>query len=140
MTARRLCAHSGLPVNVFDDAFRNTRPNRNAFIKLLKSEHGMVHEFRRMNQLDILGPLQAQFRAHRRQMQHDLFHAYTVDQHILQVLRNLRRFTMSEFAHEYPLCSRLVDEFSDFLVTLYRSLFHDIAKGHSMGIAPNSAR
>jgi [protein-PII] uridylyltransferase len=38
-------------------------------------------------------------------MQHDLFHVYTVDQHILQVLRNLRRFTMSEFAHEYPLCS-----------------------------------
>jgi [protein-PII] uridylyltransferase len=36
-------------------------------------------------------------------MQHDLFHVYTVDQHSLQVLRNLRRFLAGEFAHEYPL-------------------------------------
>jgi hypothetical protein len=44
-------------------------------------------------------------------MQHDLFHVYTVDQHILQVMRNLRRFTMEEFAHEYPFCTRLISEF-----------------------------
>jgi UTP:GlnB (protein PII) uridylyltransferase len=40
-------------------------------------------------------------------MQHDLFHVYTVDQHILMVLRNVRRFFMAEHAHEYPFCSQL---------------------------------
>ena len=41
------------------------------------------------------------------QMQHDLFHVYTVDQHILMVLRNVRRFFIPEHAHEYPFCSQL---------------------------------
>ncbi|MCE1182008.1 MAG: HD domain-containing protein, partial [Rhodocyclales bacterium] len=112
-----------------DDTFRNTPANRNAFIKLLKSEHGIVHEFRRMNQLDILGSYLPNFGRIVGQMQHDLFHAYTVDQHILQVLRNLRRFTMSEFAHEYPLCSRIINEFSDSWLLYIAALFHDIAKG-----------
>jgi hypothetical protein len=44
-------------------------------------------------------------------MQHDLFHVYTVDQHILMVLRNVRRFTMAEHAHEYPLMTRLITGF-----------------------------
>ena len=44
-------------------------------------------------------------------MQHDLFHVYTVDEHILMVIRNLRRFTEPQHAHEYPLCSRLIADF-----------------------------
>ena len=59
-----------------------------------------------MNQYGILGRYLPEFGRIVGQMQHDLFHVYTVDQHILMVLRNLRRFTMPEFAHEYPLCSR----------------------------------
>ncbi len=109
--------------------FRNTPANRVAFIKLLQGERGVVHEFRRMNQLDILGTYLPNFGRIVGQMQHDLFHAYTVDQHILQVLRNLRRFTMSEFAHEYPLCTRIITEFSDFWLLYIAALFHDIAKG-----------
>jgi [protein-PII] uridylyltransferase len=62
-------------------------------------------------------------------MQHDLFHVYTVDQHILQVIRNLRRLTMDEHAHEFPLCSRLMAEFQWPWVLYIAALFHDIAKG-----------
>ena len=73
---------------------------------------GVTHELRRMNLYGILG----QRRARRSaaivgQMQHDLFHVYTVDEHILMVIRNLRRFTESQHAHEYPLCSRLIGDF-----------------------------
>jgi [protein-PII] uridylyltransferase len=53
----------------------------------------VLHELRRMNQFDILGRYLPNFGAIVGQMQHDLFHAYTVDQHILRVLRNLRRFS-----------------------------------------------
>lgn len=109
--------------------FRATPANQKAFIKLLQGERGIVHEFRRMNQLDILGSYLPNFGRIVGQMQHDLFHAYTVDQHILQVMRNLRRFTMSEFAHEYPLCSRTINEFGDPWLLYAAALFHDIAKG-----------
>jgi [protein-PII] uridylyltransferase len=63
------------------------------------------------------------------QMQHDLFHVYTVDQHTLQVLRNLRRFLADEFAHEYPLCSELISDFPRCWVLYVAALFHDIGKG-----------
>jgi [protein-PII] uridylyltransferase len=62
-------------------------------------------------------------------MQHDLFHVYTVDQHILMVVRNLRRFQASEFAHEYPTCSQLMADFDRPWLLLIAALFHDIAKG-----------
>src|SRR5258708_17263884 len=63
------------------------------------------------------------------QMQHDLFHVYTVDQHILTVLRNVRRLRMLEFAHEYPLCSRLIASLERHWLLYIAAIFHDIAKG-----------
>jgi [protein-PII] uridylyltransferase len=62
-------------------------------------------------------------------MQHDLFHVYAVDEHILMVIRNLRRFTEAQHAHEYPLCSRLIADFERRYVLYIAGLFHDIAKG-----------
>jgi [protein-PII] uridylyltransferase len=109
--------------------FRSDPANRAMFLKLLQGERGIIHEFRRMNQLDILGAYLPNFGRIVGQMQHDLFHVYTVDQHILQVLRNIRRFTMSEFAHEYPLCSRIVSELDRPWLLYIAALFHDIAKG-----------
>jgi [protein-PII] uridylyltransferase len=84
---------------------------------------------RRMNQYDILGRYLPAFGRIVGQMQHDLFHVYTVDQHILQVMRNLRRFVMPEFAHEYPFCSRLITGFEKRWLLYIGALFHDIAKG-----------
>jgi [protein-PII] uridylyltransferase len=63
------------------------------------------------------------------QMQHDLFHVYTVDQHILMVLRNMRRFFIVEHAHEYPFCSQLAAGWDKPWVLYVAALFHDIAKG-----------
>jgi [protein-PII] uridylyltransferase len=63
------------------------------------------------------------------QMQHDLFHVYTVDEHILMVIRNLRRLVMPRFAHEFPFCHELAKEFARPEVLYLAALFHDIAKG-----------
>lgn len=109
--------------------FRANPENRAAFMRLLQGDRGIVHEFRRMNQLGILGRYLPNFGRIVGQMQHDLFHVYTVDQHILQVMRNIRRFTMSEFAHEYPLCSRIISELDRPWLLYVAALFHDIAKG-----------
>lgn len=109
--------------------FRNDEENRRLFLEILKAPRGIVHELRRMHQLQILGTYLPAFGRIVGQMQHDLFHVYTVDQHILQVIRNLRRFTMSEFTHEFPLCSQLMADFEDHWLLYIAALFHDIAKG-----------
>ena len=82
-----------------------------------------------MNLYGILGQVVPPFGRIVGQMQHDLFHVYTVDEHILMVIRNLRRFTESQHAHEYPLCSRLIGDFESKEVLYLAGLFHDIAKG-----------
>jgi [protein-PII] uridylyltransferase len=110
-------------------AFRRDPANRKLFMDILQAPRGVVHELRRMNQYGILGRYLRPFGKIVGQMQHDLFHVYTVDQHILMVVRNLRRFTMSEFAHEYPFCSRLTGNFDRPWVLYVAALFHDIAKG-----------
>jgi [protein-PII] uridylyltransferase len=99
------------------------------FLQMLQQPRGIVHEFRRMNQYDVLGRYLPEFGRIVGQMQHDLFHVYTVDQHILMVVRNLRRFTMTEFAHEFPLCSQLMDGFERRWLLYVAALYHDIAKG-----------
>ena len=109
--------------------FRRDPHNRATFLQLFQQRRGLVHELRRMNQYGILGRYIPAFRRIVCQMQHDLFHVYTVDQHILMVVRNLRRFTMPEFAHEYPFCSRLIAGFEKHWLLYLAALFHDIAKG-----------
>ena len=99
------------------------------FLQILQQPRGIVHEFRRMNQYDVLGGYLPEFGRIVGQMQHDLYHAYTVDQHILMVLRNVRRFTMPEFAHEFPLCSQLMSGFERSWLLYVAALYHDIAKG-----------
>jgi [protein-PII] uridylyltransferase len=111
-----------------DAAFRRDPQNRALFLKLFQQKH-LTHPMRRMNQYDILGRYLPAFGRIVGQMQHDLFHVYTVDQHILQVMGNLRRFVMPEFAHEYPFCSRLITGFEKRWLLYIAALFHDIAKG-----------
>ncbi|HMA88555.1 MAG TPA: [protein-PII] uridylyltransferase [Burkholderiales bacterium] len=112
-----------------DARFRRDPVARLMFVQLLQQPRGIVHEFRRMNQYGILGRYLPEFGRIVGQMQHDLFHVYTVDQHILMVLRNLRRFTMPEFAHEFPLCTQLMSGFERRWLLYVAALYHDIAKG-----------
>ena len=115
--------------HLIDDAFRIDPENQRNFLAMLQSDNGLIQEFRRMNQWGILGRYLPAFSRIVGQMQHDLFHVYTVDQHILQVMRNVRRFTMVEHAHEYPYESRLINEFERPWILYVAALFHDIAKG-----------
>ncbi len=110
-------------------AFRKDARNRALFLDILRQPQGLTHALRRMNQQDILGRYLPPFGRIVGQMQHDLFHVYTVDEHILMVVRNLRRFTLPQYAHEYPLCSRLIRDFARPEVLYIAGLFHDIAKG-----------
>lgn len=112
-----------------DAKFRANPLNRILFLEILQQPRGIVHEFRRMNQYGVLGRYLPEFGRIVGQMQHDLFHVFTVDQHILMVLRNLRRFTMPELAHEFPLASQLMSGFENRWLLYVAALYHDIAKG-----------
>ncbi|MEY4592910.1 MAG: uridylyl-transferase, partial [Pseudomonadota bacterium] len=115
--------------DLINPAFRKDPANHEMFLKLFQSERGIVHEFRRMNQYSILGRYIPAFGNIVGQMQHDLFHVYTVDQHTMMVLRNLRRFSIEMMGHEFPLCTRLMNAFPRYWVLYIAALFHDIAKG-----------
>src|SRR5574343_50920 len=114
---------------VMDAHFRADPVNRETFLKILQQPYGITHAMRLMNQTSVLGRYLWVFRRIVGQMQHDLFHAYTVDQHILMVLRNVRRFFMAEHAHEYPFCSQLASGWDQPWILYTAALFHDIAKG-----------
>ena len=109
--------------------FRNDPVNRNTFRQILQQPQGITHAMRLMNQTSVLGRYLWVFRKIVGQMQHDLFHVYTVDQHILMVLRNVRRFFMAEHSHEYPMCSQLAAGWDKPWILYIAALFHDIAKG-----------
>ncbi|MBX3679012.1 MAG: [protein-PII] uridylyltransferase [Rhodocyclaceae bacterium] len=115
--------------NRINAEFRANPENRALFVELLQQRRGIVSEFRRMNQYGILSRYLPPWNKILCQMQHDLFHVYTVDQHSLMVLRNLRRFTMAEHAHEYPLMTRLMFGMDRHWLLYVAALFHDIAKG-----------
>ena len=109
--------------------FRSDPVNRQTFLNILQQPEGITHALRLMNQTSVLGRYLWVFRKIVGQMQHDLFHVYTVDQHILMVLRNVRRFFMAEHSHEYPMCSQLAAGWDKPWVLYIAALFHDIAKG-----------
>ncbi len=109
--------------------FRNDPVNHATFMRMMRQTYGITHVMRLMNQTSVLGRYLSVFRKIVGQMQHDLFHVYTVDQHILMVLRNVRRFFIVEHAHEYPFCSQLAAGWDKPYIFFIAALFHDIAKG-----------
>ncbi len=112
-----------------DRSFRDKAHNKLLFLQILQQPRGIVHALRDMSLWNVLPKYLPPFRRIVGQMQHDLFHAYTVDQHILMVISNLYRFTQAEYAQEYPLASQLMAEMDKPWLLYIAALFHDIAKG-----------
>ena len=115
--------------SVMNAQFRRDPVNRQTFLRILQQPEGITHALRLMNQTSVLGRYLWAFRNIVGQMQHDLFHVYTVDQHILMVVRNMRRFFIAEHSHEYPMCSQLAAGWDKPWILFIAALFHDIAKG-----------
>lgn len=115
--------------NLVNRDFRQNPLNKKRFIEILSQANGVNHALRAMSRYGILGSYIPAFGKIIGQMQHDLFHVYTVDEHILNVLANLRRFSKLELKHEFPLCSKLFAEFDAPHLLYLAALFHDIAKG-----------
>jgi len=122
----RLIRHN---LHRIDEEFRADLRCRSLFMEILRQPAGVSHELRRMNRYGVLGAYLPPFGRIAGQMQHDLFHVYTVDEHTLSVVRNLRRFTVPGHADEFPVCSRLINRIPKPELLYIAALFHDIAKG-----------
>ena len=116
-------------LHLIDNKFRNDLACRSLFMEILRQPHGITRELRRMNAYGVLGAYLPVFGRIVGQMQHDLFHVYTVDEHTLFLVRNLRRFTVPEYQHEFPFASKLMQQLVKPERLILGGLFHDIAKG-----------
>ena len=114
---------------LIDEEFRQNPRNHRLFLSILRAPEGVTHELRRMNLYGVLGLYVPAFGRVVGRMQYDLFHAYTVDEHTLFVVSNLRRFALARFDHEFPHCSRIMQELEKPEIAYLSGLFHDIAKG-----------
>lgn len=109
--------------------FRKNINNRKLFIELFKNGTRLTHILRILNLYGVLGKYLPVFDRIVGLLQHDLFHIYPVDDHILTVVRNLRRLAKEEYAHEFPFASALMHNFAHKDILYLSALFHDIAKG-----------
>ncbi|HYQ70743.1 MAG TPA: [protein-PII] uridylyltransferase, partial [Gammaproteobacteria bacterium] len=114
---------------LIDEEFRNDIRCRSLFMEIIRQPHRVTRELRRMNRYGVLAAYLPAFEHIVGLMQYDLFHIYTVDEHILFVVRNLRRFTVQDHALEFPLCSHIVATLPKIELLYLSALFHDIAKG-----------
>ncbi len=118
-----------LDLDLIDENYYKKRQNNRLFIELLQQKRGVNKALKLMNRYGILERYIPAFGQITGLMQYDLFHAYTVDQHTLFVIRNLRRFFVSEFSKEFELCSEIAKTIDKPELLFLAGLFHDIAKG-----------
>ncbi len=112
-----------------DDDFRANDEVTRLFMQLMSAPSGMTHQMRRMNSYGFLAAYIPAFGKITGRMQYDLFHAYTVDQHTIFVIRNLRRFALKKHEDEFPFCNYVYAKLENPTLLYIAALFHDIAKG-----------
>lgn len=103
---------------------------RQRFIQLVEHPQGFGRAFKLMHRYGIMARYLPAWDHIVGQMQFDLFHAYTVDEHTYRLLRNLYHFTLAEEAEQFPLASDIVQNQLAAPQWLFLAgIFHDIAKG-----------
>jgi len=103
--------------------------SRRIFIEIIRHPRGLGLAFTLMHRHSIIGAYLPEWRSIVGQMQFDLFHAYSVDEHSYRLIKNLYRFSQAEHNHEFPLCSKIVQRNRKPEVLFLAGIFHDIAKG-----------
>lgn len=114
---------------LIDSDYRHDIRNVTLFMELLRSPHLVTLQLRRMSRYGILGRYLPEFGQITGQMQHDLFHIYTVDAHTLQVVENMRRFSYPEARETFPVAAQIASNLPKPELLYIAGLYHDIAKG-----------
>ena len=118
-------------LHFINDQFRSDPINRALFIEIFRQPSGVNASVRRMHSYGILESYLPVFKKITGLMQFNIFHAYTVDDHTILVIRNLRRFFVEEYAYEFPTAHQIAKQICRPEVLFLAGLFHDIAKGRN---------
>jgi len=124
-TVRLIRSH----LELIDEDFRKNPVVREMFLKIFSNPNKLTRKIRMMNRYGVMAAYIPAFDAIVGRMQYDLFHIYTVDEHTVYVIRNLRRFALPEYTHEFPFCSFVAQQLPRPELLYIAGLFHDIAKG-----------
>lgn len=116
-------------IKLINDEFRDDIRNRTLFMELLRSEHKVVQRLRQMKRYGVLPAYLPEFGKIVGKMQHDLFHIYTVDDHTLQVMENMRRLRHPEAEQKFPIAAQIIKHLPKVELLYIAGLYHDIAKG-----------
>jgi len=116
-------------IYLIDDSFRHDLANTSLFMEILRTPHQLHKTLNAMLKYNILGRYIPAFGQIIGQMQHDLFHCYTVDAHTIHLIENFVNLECPNARKEFPLASRLLRYIPKREVLFIAGLFHDIAKG-----------
>ena len=111
-----------------------------SFLEILREPHGLARALRRMHAYGILGRYLPEFGRITGLMQFDLFHAYTVDEHLLRTVAYLRRFGRPDHREELPHCADVFATLPKPELLHLAGLFHDIAKGRGSNHSEDGER
>jgi len=116
-------------LHLIDDSFRNKAEHTQLFMRLLKAPFNIVTQLTRMRRYGVLARYIPEFGQIVGQMQHDLFHIYTVDAHTMMVIGNMRRFRYPEAMQHAPVAHQCVQAIPKPELLYIAGLYHDIGKG-----------
>ncbi len=114
---------------LIDENYRNDPDVLAMFLALLRKPRKVYSQLARMNRYGVLAALLPEYAEITGRMQFDLFHVYTVDQHTLFVIRNLRRFAYAKHPDRFARAIDIFERIERPEVLYLAALFHDIAKG-----------
>jgi [protein-PII] uridylyltransferase len=115
-------------IGLIDDEFKNDQYYASQFLAILKSKYNLSSILNSMKNLGILQKYIKEFEEVIGQMQFDLFHVYTVDEHTFKVIKNMRRMQI-HFDNEFKLEHELINRLPKIEILYLAGLFHDLGKG-----------
>ncbi|MEQ8899246.1 MAG: [protein-PII] uridylyltransferase [Roseovarius sp.] len=116
-------------LKLIDEGFRNDPKARKLFLDLLLKHGAPERALRRMNELGVLSAYLPEFEPIRAMMQFNMYHSYTVDEHIIQCISQLDKIERRELIEELPVASSILEEGVNRRVLYVALLLHDIGKG-----------
>ena len=114
---------------VIDEPFRNHPCHIDIFKSILQTPVDLFSVLRRMMRYGILGRYLPEFGRITGQMQHDLFHIYTVDAHTLLAIRNIQEFASQYGRENFPVAHYIYSGIRAPELLVIAGLYHDIGKG-----------
>ena len=134
-------------LSVIDDHVRSDPHANTLFLKMLLHEREPHLLLRQLNESGVLGQFIPDFGKLVAQMQYDMYHIYTVDEHIIHTIGVLHDIERGKYKDELPLTSRIMKDITSRRILYLAMFLHDIAKGRGgnhthlgEGIAKNLAK